>query len=146
MKELQSRDQERECHLWLTKKLYPRKTSPMTDMLEQSGTRSWKVARGLIEDGRCRVCFEQIETVEHLVTGCKVLANGEYLSRHNRALIILAIGWAENMISLSKMWLPTPCFKMFLERSFNDPTPHHSTSSIFHCYPPPHPPPLPPPP
>ena len=31
--------------------------------------------------------------------------------------------------------LPTPCFKMFLERSLNDP--HHPTSSIFHCYPPP---------
>ena len=26
-----------------------------------------------------------------------------------------------------------PCFKMFLERSLNDP--HHPTSSIFHCYP-----------
>ena len=35
--------------------------------------------------------------------------------------------------------LPTPCFKMFLERSLNDP--HHPTSSIFHCYPVPHPPP-----
>ena len=32
--------------------------------------------------------------------------------------------------------LPTPCFKMFLERSLNDPTPHHPTSSILHCYPP----------
>ena len=41
--------------------------------------------------------------------------------------------------------LPTPYFKMFLERSLNDPpTPHHPTSSIFHCYAPPHPPPLPP--
>ena len=39
--------------------------------------------------------------------------------------------------------LPTPCFKMFLERSLNDP--RHPTSSILHCYPPPHPPPLPPP-
>ena len=29
--------------------------------------------------------------------------------------------------------LPTTCFKMFLERSLNDP--HHPTSSIFHCYP-----------
>ena len=38
--------------------------------------------------------------------------------------------------------LPTPCFKMFLERSLNDP--HHPTSSIFHCYPLPHPPPSPP--
>ena len=33
--------------------------------------------------------------------------------------------------------LPTPCFKMFLERSLNDPlTPHHPTSYIHHCYPP----------
>ena len=41
--------------------------------------------------------------------------------------------------------LLTPCFKMFLERSLNDP--HHPTSSTFHCYPPspsttPSPPPL----
>ena len=36
-----------------------------------------------------------------------------------------------------------PCFKMFLDRSLNDL--HHPTSSILHCYPPPHPPPLPPP-
>ena len=36
--------------------------------------------------------------------------------------------------------LPIPCFKKFLERSLNDPpTPHHPTSSTFHCYPPPHP-------
>ena len=42
--------------------------------------------------------------------------------------------------SLYKQLLPlsTPCFKMFLERSLNDP--HHPTSSIFHSYP------LPPPP
>ena len=29
--------------------------------------------------------------------------------------------------------LPSPCFKMFLETSLNDPTPHHPTSSILHC-------------
>ena len=29
--------------------------------------------------------------------------------------------------------LPTPCFKMFLERSLNDT--QHPTSSILHCYP-----------
>ena len=70
--------------------------SAIMDMLEQTvETRLWKVVRGLMEYGRCRVCFEQIGTVEHLVTGCKVLANGEYLSRHNRALTILAIVWAK---------------------------------------------------
>ena len=30
---------------------------------------------------------------------------------------------------------PPPVLKMFLERSLNDPHPHHPTSSIFHCYP-----------
>ena len=40
--------------------------------------------------------------------------------------------------------LPTPCFKMFLERSLNDPhppPPHFKHPSLL---PPPHPPPLPP--
>ena len=38
--------------------------------------------------------------------------------------------------------LPTPVLRCF----WKDPlmTPHHPTSSTFHCYPPPHPPPLPP--
>ena len=63
-----------------------------TLMLEQMvETRAWKAARGLIEDGRCRVCQEQVETVEHLVAGCKVLANTEYLTRHNRAMMIMAL-------------------------------------------------------
>ena len=77
------------------------------DMLEQMvETRSSNVARGLMEDGRCRVCFEQIETVEHLVAGCKVLANGEYLSRHNRPLMILAIAWAKehDLVGQDVVW------------------------------------------
>ena len=54
-------------------------------------TRAWKAARGLIEDGRCRICFSHGEKVEHVVAGCRVLANSEYLTRHNRALMILAV-------------------------------------------------------
>ena len=38
--------------------------------------------------------------------------------------------------------LPTPCFKMFLERSLNDPLPPHFKHLAL--LPPPHPPPLPP--
>ena len=33
--------------------------------------------------------------VQHLLTGCKVLANSEYVIRHNRALMILAVSWAK---------------------------------------------------
>ena len=59
-----------------------------------------------MEDGRCRVCFEQPETVEHLVAGCKVLANSEYLSREKRALMILGCVWAKehNLIGKDMVW------------------------------------------
>ena len=78
--------------LWLTQNLNPRKTAATMTMLEQMvETRSWKQTRGLMEEGRCRVCFQHSETKEHLVGGCQKLANSEYLSRHNRALMILAV-------------------------------------------------------
>ena len=98
-KELQSdlyRRQEQECHLWLKQRLTPRKTASIMTVVEQMvETRGWKVARGLIKDGRCRLCHEFSETVEHLVAGCKTIANSEYLSRHNRALMVMAIAWAK---------------------------------------------------
>ncbi len=88
------REQEDECHLWLTQNLNPRKTASIMTMLEQmTETKAWNVTRGLIEDGRCRVCREQTESVEHLVAGCKVLANNKYLSRHNGVLMIMAVAW-----------------------------------------------------
>ena len=89
-------EKEDECHLWLSQNLHGRKTSSIMKMLEQMvETRSWKAARGLVQDGRCRVCHERDETIEYLVAGCKVLANSEYLSRHNRVLMIMAVAWAK---------------------------------------------------
>ena len=35
------------------------------------------------------------ETVEHLVAGCKTIASSEYIARHNRALMVMAIAWAK---------------------------------------------------
>ena len=89
-------EQEDECHLWLSQNLHGRKTSSIMTMLEQMvETRSWKAARGLVQGGRCRVCHKRNETIEHLAAGCKVLVNNEYLSRHNRALMIMAVAWAK---------------------------------------------------
>jgi len=52
-------------------------------MLEQMvETTAWKVARGLTEEGRCRLCFQHRETVEHIVAGCRELASSEYLTSH----------------------------------------------------------------
>ena len=33
--------------------------------------------------------------VEHLLAGCKKIANSEYLTRHNRALMVMAVAWAK---------------------------------------------------
>ena len=44
--------------------------------------------------------------VEHLVAGCRVLANSKYLTRHNRALMILAVAWAKEyeLIGEDTVW------------------------------------------
>ena len=90
------RAQEQECHVWLSQNLNPGKTTVVMTMLEQLvETRSWKEARGLTDDGSSRICTQHSETVEHLIAGCTKLANNEYLTRHNRALMILTVAWAE---------------------------------------------------
>ena len=68
--------QEQECHLWLRQRLTPRKTASIMTVIEQMvETRGWKLARGLIENERCRLCREFSQTVEHLVAGCKMIAS-----------------------------------------------------------------------
>ena len=97
------REQEEECNLWLTQSVNPRKTASVMVMLEQMvETRAWKAGRGLIENGRCR----EVEPVEHLVAGCKVLANTEYRTRHNRAVMIMAVAWAKEheLIRTGMIW------------------------------------------
>ena len=76
----------------MSQNLHGRKTSSIMSMLEQIvETRLWKAARRLVQDGHCRVCHERNETIDHIAAGCKVLANSEYLSRHDRALMIMAV-------------------------------------------------------
>ena len=36
------------------------------------------------EDPKCRYCGQQLETIDHLVSGCSILAKTEYLIRHNK--------------------------------------------------------------
>ena len=67
----------------------------MTMLEQMAETRSWKAARGLVQDGRSRVYHEKDETIEHFGAGCKVLANSEYMSRHNRAVMVMAVAWVK---------------------------------------------------
>ena len=88
--------QEQECHVWLSQNLNPGKTAAIMTMLEQVvETRSWREALGLTDDVSCRIYTQHSETVEHLVVGCTKLANIEYLTSHNRELIILPVAWAK---------------------------------------------------
>ena len=57
-------------------------------------TRAWKIIRGLIAEDMCRLCGEQRETVQHLLSGCKKLAGTECLRRHDNTLKVLAVKWA----------------------------------------------------
>ena len=101
------REQEQECHVWLSQDLNPGKTVAIMTMLEQMvETKSWKEARELTDDGSCRICTQHSETVEHLVAGCTKLANSEYLTRHNRALMILAVVWAkqQELVGQEAIW------------------------------------------
>ena len=95
--------EQKRCNLWLRQNLTPKKTASVMTMLEQMvETKSWKPSRGLAKCSKCRLCGQQRETVEHLLAGCNVLANSEYLTRHNRALIILAISWAKEFKLVEK--------------------------------------------
>ena len=61
----------------------PRKASAIMSMMEQMiETIVWKKVGGLTANSQCRLCKER-ETVEHLLTGYKMIANSEYLARHN---------------------------------------------------------------
>ena len=63
-------------------------------MLEQMvETRKWNAIRGIGDaNGKCRLCGQH-ETVQHLA-GCEIPAGVDYLSRHNNALMVLAVNWA----------------------------------------------------
>ena len=97
------RKQDESCNLWLRQNLTPRKTASVMTMLEQIVERkSWKASRGLAKCSKCRLSGQQRETVEHLSAECKVLASSKYLTRHNRALIILAISWEKEFKLVEK--------------------------------------------
>ena len=48
-------------------------------------TNGFKKMAGISENDQCRFCHTEVESVNHLVSGCKILlADGYYAARHNK--------------------------------------------------------------
>ena len=76
-------------------------------MIEQiAETREWEEVRGLTENSRCRFCKKQRETVKHPFAEYKMLASSEFLARHNRGLMVMAVTWAkeQNLLDQNVKW------------------------------------------
>ena len=48
-----------------------------------------------MESVLCRLCRQYDETVQHLLAGCTVIAETEYVRGHNNALMVLAVQWGK---------------------------------------------------
>ena len=60
---------------WLRCNTDPRNTASIFTLQEQMAeTRVWKKLSGLIDKDKCQLCGERVETVRHLLAGCKKLA------------------------------------------------------------------------
>ena len=65
---------------WLECNTDPKKTAAIFNMREQMiETRAWKNLRGIGEADICRLCGEEKETVQHLLSGFKKSAATEYM-------------------------------------------------------------------
>ena len=99
--------QDKKCNIQLEQNLKPRKTSAILSITEKMAeTRAWKELRGLTENSQCRLCKEQRQPVQYIFAGCKMLASSEYLARHNRALMVIAVTQAkeQNLLDQNVKW------------------------------------------
>ena len=67
----------------------------------------------LITINICRLCGEQKETLQHLLSGCKKLALSEYVRRRDNALKIMAVKWEKKEGLLSEK---TRCYNAKWEK------------------------------
>ena len=98
--------QDKKCNIWLEQNLTPRKTVIMSMIKQMAETRAYKEVRGLTENSQCRLCKEKRETAQHLLAGCKMLASSDYMARHNKMLMVMAVAWAkeQNLLDQNVKW------------------------------------------
>ena len=78
----------------------------MSMIKQMAETRAYKEVRGLTENSQCRLCKEKRETTQHLLAGCKMLASSDYMARHNKMLMVMAVAWAkeQNLLDQNVKW------------------------------------------
>ncbi len=85
-----------------------RKTEAVIEVQEQMvETRTRKAMRGEeVMSENYRLCSARRETVNHWLSDCAVLTGSEYVQRHNKALIVLAVEWAKQagLLEESTVW------------------------------------------
>ena len=60
-------------------------------------------------DSRCRLCKDQPETIQHIISGCRLLAGTAYTERHNHVAGVVYRGLcAEYGLSQPKNWWEVP--------------------------------------
>ncbi|KAI5720846.1 hypothetical protein M8J77_025714 [Diaphorina citri] len=59
-----------------------------------------------VENEMCRLCNQITESIQHLTSGCKVLAPKEYLNRHNLVANIIHQELAKNITSSNRTCVP----------------------------------------
>lgn len=61
---------------------------------------------GNLQEGKWRLCGQQRGTVEHLLDGCRVLVNKEYLTWHKKAWMTLVVSWGKefNLVEKDIKW------------------------------------------
>ena len=95
--------QDKKCNVWLQQNPTRRKTSSLVSMIEQIiETRAWKKFRGLNKNSQCRLYREQRETVRYLLAGWEMITSREYLARHNRALMDMAVALSKEQNLLDR--------------------------------------------
>lgn len=76
---------------WLSSNLKGETEGLLVPAQDQAlNTRNYqKVICGQKVESKCRMCSQYEETVDHIVSGCEVLAKTEYISRHDKAAAYL---------------------------------------------------------
>lgn len=94
-----------------------------------------------VVDDNCRMCFQRSETIQHILTGCSVLAPSEYKLRHDNIGRIIHAKLAEKYGLLHEITpyykyhpqtvLENTTYKLYWDRSIlTDKTVHHNRPDI----------------